>query len=121
VTPRGAEGLIQDMFILLPLNDFFTNNKAILVPVIANALLVWKASYSVERLGLADAKSFVWRASFYNVVLQVVQIFRGMDYAMENAHKILSLYGENLSDYQKEFPVSNQLSFDFTKLCPILT
>jgi hypothetical protein len=69
------------------------------------ALLVmkWKASDDAERAGQADARSFIWRAGYYDLVLLVVLLTKGHATAMKNAVKIMHLYGEQLDVYLKEF------------------
>jgi hypothetical protein len=69
------------------------------------ALLVmkWKASDDAERAGQADARSFIWRAGYYDLVLLVVLLTKGHATAMKDAVKIMHLYGEPLDVYLKEF------------------
>ena len=71
----------------------------------ALALLVlkWKASDDAERAGQADARSFVWRAAYYDLVLLVVLLTKGHATAMKDAVKVMHLYGETLHEYLKEF------------------
>lgn len=84
-------------------NPFFIANSNTLTPLVATMILKWQASDTVERQGNADAKSFNWRAGYYDLILMVVQITRGTEFATQNAHIVLSLYGENLDKYLKEF------------------
>jgi len=98
-----AEDMLYNMLVNLPLNDFFITNRATLIPVISNAMLIWKASFTVETLGQADEKSYMWRASFYNVLLETCRIVHGLKWARENAHVVLGIYGESFEDYRKEF------------------
>jgi hypothetical protein len=84
-------------------NPFWIANSNSLAPVIATMVLKWQASDHVERTGNADAKSFVWRAGFYDVVLMVLTLCNGTKYATDNAHLVMSLYGETFEDYMKEF------------------
>ena len=84
-------------------NQFFILNSQILVPLLASMVLKWQASDTVERMGEADAKSFVWRAGYYDLVLTAISIIHGAEYATKNAHLVLRLYGEKLEDYLKEF------------------
>jgi hypothetical protein len=71
----------------------------------ANAYLKWRAAEEVERNKLADQyeKSFVWRAGFYDVVLQCVLLVHGSVKAAGLAPHVMALYGERLEDYKKEF------------------
>jgi hypothetical protein len=69
----------------------------------ATQILKWQASDTSERNGNADAKSFVWRAGYYDVVLLCVAIVHGPKIAADVSEKVLRLYGEQLADYMKEF------------------
>ncbi len=85
-------------------NEFFAQNAAILRPILAITILQWQAANTVERAGNADARSFVWRAGYYNLILAAVMIVHGPDLAGDVAHQVLGLYGEQLPDYLAEFP-----------------
>jgi len=87
----------------MPLNGFYRDNQAGLLPVVATAVLKWQASDKAERDGKADERSFGWRAGFYDVVLTVVCLVHGPDVATANAAMILGMYGEAYSDYIGEF------------------
>lgn len=85
----------------LPTNSFYLAHINWLAPVVASAVLEWMASDYVERLGNADAQSYVWRAGFYRVVCAVCGLVHGP--SAEISAAALSLYGETLDDYLKEF------------------
>ena len=87
----------------MPANPFFQTYSVNLLPVMANAVLKWKASDDAEKEGNADEKSFVWRASFYDVVLAVVMLCHGPLTSMNAAKHVMALYGESFDDYRKEF------------------
>jgi hypothetical protein len=84
-------------------NSFWTTNSQTLAPVVATMILKWQGSDQAERAGNADARSYVWRAGYYDVVVMVVALCHGTKYATENAHLVMALYGETLEDYMKEF------------------
>lgn len=84
-------------------NTFFLQNSHHLIPVIATAIMKWQASDKVEHNAQADAKSFVWRASYYDVVMAVVLIQHGPASAVELSDSVIQLYGEKYEDYMKEF------------------
>lgn len=84
-------------------NAFWQANAASLAPVVGVAILKWQASDTAERSGSADAKSYAWRAGYYDVVLLAVQLCHGAEAATKVAHHVMSLYGEKLQDYMKEF------------------
>jgi hypothetical protein len=78
-------------------------NSYCLSSIVGLNILKWQASDTVERSGNADAKSYVWRAGYYDIVLAVVQLCHGPVFAAQNAHIVLGLYGETYDDYMKEF------------------
>lgn len=84
-------------------NTFWQANSHTLAPVVASMILKWQASDQAERAGKADARSFVWRAGYYDVVLMVVAVCHGTQRAIESAQQVMELYGETLEDYMKEF------------------
>ena len=85
----------------MPANPFFMANCSTLLPVMAAQVLKWQASDKAERDGRADARSYTWRAGYYDVVLMVCHLCHGADFDPERA---LALYGETLPEYIKEFP-----------------
>jgi hypothetical protein len=84
-------------------NSFWIVNSQTLTPVVASMILKWQASDQAERAGRADARSFMWRAGFYDVVLMTVALCHGTNQATEAAGKVMELYGETFEDYMKEF------------------
>lgn len=95
--------LIWNALIGMPSNPFFLANAQVLLPVMANSYLKWRAAESAEQRREVDEKSFMWRASFYDVVLQCVLLVHGSDKAAELSPAVMALYGERLEDYKKEF------------------
>jgi hypothetical protein len=104
VARKDLHDAVWRSLINMPTNPFFIANSGNLLPVLANAFLKWVASDDAERAGQADEKSFVWRAAYYDVVLMVVLLAQGKDAALAKAATVMALYGENFSDYRKEFP-----------------
>jgi hypothetical protein len=105
--PIAREELNSTIFLVLvglPASPFFQTHAKNLLPVLASAVLKWQASDAAERNGKADAKSFVWRASYYDVVLMVVLLCHGAETAARAATYVMSIYGEVFDDYLKEFP-----------------
>jgi hypothetical protein len=96
------DAAIMDALVSMPANVFFRRHQDILLPILALAVLKWKASDDVERDGHACATSFVWRAGYYDLVLAAVQLTHGPEAAMNAAHMVLKLYGESFDDYMKE-------------------
>ena len=84
-------------------NQFFISNSHHLVPLMATMILKWQASDTAEREGHADARSFIWRTGYYDLILMAVSLTHGAGFATKNAHLVMDLYGEKLEDYMKEF------------------
>jgi len=104
--PIKREDLDRAIFLTVaPFNPFYEDNKRTLFPVLANMVLKWKASDTIEREGLKSHlhKAYMLRAGYYDVVLQVLAIVKGEDVAMAEAHKVALLYGETFEEYAKEF------------------
>lgn len=95
---------IWNCLVKMPSNPFFVANASNLLPVLATAFLKWTASDDAEREGRADARSFVWRASYYDVVLMVVLLCNPADVALAKSGLVMALYGEKYEDYRLEFP-----------------
>lgn len=85
------------------MNPFFQRFQGQLLPVMACAILQWQAADKVEREGRADARSFVWRAGFYQLALMAVLCQHGPEVAMKNGDLALGIYGEKFEHYMKEF------------------
>ena len=81
----------------LPTNDFYMLHKAAIAPALVVAVEKWKAANHAEKTGEHDAKSFMWRAGFYDV-LALICLLDG-----KPVIPALSLYGETFQDYMKEF------------------
>lgn len=97
------DAAIWNTLVAMHENQFFAENSKALLPCIATAVLKWQASDKAERSGDADARSFVWRAGFYDLVLMVVQLCHGPKMAIELAPVVMSLYGEDYAGYLQEF------------------
>ena len=84
-------------------NSFWIANSHNLAPVLAAVILKWQASDRAERAGQADAKAYVWRAGYYDVVLMAVALCHGTKAATDMSHLVMQLYGEKFEEYMKEF------------------
>jgi hypothetical protein len=94
---------IWRLLVTLPAHPFYKHNVDALEPAIAVAVLKWSAANNAEETGQADARSFVWRAGFYDIVVLAVALCHGGDVARQLAPTAMSLYGESFSDYLEEF------------------
>ena len=94
---------IADVLCNMPNNPFFRAHADTLLPLLAVALLKWRASDDVERAHEPSEMSFAWRAGFYDIVLAVVQLVHGAEIARDAAQHVMKLYGENYAEYAEEF------------------
>jgi len=100
---KDLDAAIWNTLVAMNQNSFFTQNAQVLLPCVASMILKWQASDQAERAGKADARSFVWRAGYYDLILMAVQLCHGPKIAIENAHLVMELYGEKFDEYLKEF------------------
>ena len=100
---ENAESLPWTVLIGMPSNVFFRDNAQWLQPVVANMYLKWRAANRAEENGRADEQSFMWRAGYYDVVMQVVLLVHGPVKAAELSETTMRLYGETFAQYRKEF------------------
>ena len=85
-------------------NPFFVQYAGWLQPVVANAVLKWQAADFVERGGEREQlpKAYMWRAGYYDIVLQAVLMAHGNEAAVGLAPEVMRMYGETLDGYLKE-------------------
>ena len=103
VSREDLNATIWNTLVGMNQNSFWQVNSQTLTPIVAGMILKWQGSDQAERAGKADARSFVWRAGYYDVVLMVVALCHGTQFATENAEKVMHLYGEKLEEYLGEF------------------
>lgn len=103
VTQGDIHRLVNNSLIGYATHPFFTRNISALTPVIANAIAKWTAANFLEGNGMVTEVSFVWRASYYDVVLQALICDVGYTLTIQRASQVLEMYGESYSDYQQEF------------------
>lgn len=103
MTRSDKDALIWDSLVTLPTNAFYLRNVGALSSAVVLMIAKWKASDTAEREKRHDARSFVWRAGFYDVFLLVYILCKGPVQGLEAAETVLSLYGETLDDYMREF------------------
>jgi len=103
VERKDLNATIWNTMVGMHQNQFFITNSHHLVPLLATAIMKWQASDQAERAGEADARSFVWRAGYYDLILMAVSLTHGPGFATKNAHLVMELYGEKFEDYMKEF------------------
>lgn len=102
VDRQALDEVIWATLVDMPGNAFFQTHATNLLPLMATAILKWKASDTAEREGRADEKSFGWRAAYYDIILLTVSLCHGPKAALAQADTVLGLYGEKFEDYRKE-------------------
>lgn len=95
---------IWDHFVGLPTHPFMLQYGHLVAPVLQLLVLKWHGSDQAERANEADARSYMWRAGFYDVLIMVASIDIGPRNTTSIAKDIMHLYGETFKDYKKEFP-----------------
>lgn len=103
IAREELDSAIFSLLVGMPSNPFFVAHSTQLLPALAQMVLKWKASDDAEREGKADAKSYMWRAGFYDVVLLVVLLCHGPKATLAAAKHVMALYGETYEEYCKEF------------------
>ena len=104
VDRQDLDTVIWTSLVSMPANPFYLANALALQAGLALLVLKWQASDDAERAGEADARSYMWRAGYYDLVLLVVLLTKGHATAMKQAKTVMHLYGETLHEYLKEFP-----------------
>lgn len=94
---------LWDCLVGIQLNRFYANNSAMLIPVLSTVIMKWQGSDAAERRGQADARSYMWRAGFYDLVMISCVIVHGHEKAAAMADMVMSIYGETLAEYMGEF------------------
>lgn len=102
VIQERLNNLIWNTLVAMPNQPFFVQHASSLRPAIATAILKWHAANAAELERKPSAMSFAWRAGFYDIVLLVYALCFGQHEAVENAYKIMKMYGEDYADYIKE-------------------
>lgn len=103
VTKDDLHSVIWFTLVAMPQNPFYAQHSKELSGVVAALIMKWHAANACEDAREADAKSFVWRAGYFDVVLLCATLAHGPVFAKQNAESILRLYGEDLDTYLGEF------------------
>ena len=98
-----VESGVWNSIVFFPTNGFFLRNIQYLSPILSVQILKWMASDEREREGKANAKTYMYRAGFYDVVMEVVLLTHGYKKAKNYAPIVMDTYGETLEDYIEEF------------------
>ena len=103
VEPKQKEKVIYQVMVELPQNHFFQNNSHNLLPIVSILILKWIGANKLEDNREQLHKAYMWRAAYYDLILEVVRLDHGFDGAASAAEYVAKLYGETYEDYVKEF------------------
>ncbi len=103
VSRDALDLLIWRVLVSMPGNPWFTKHSSTLLPIMASSTLKWQASNKAEKDGEANAKSFVWRAGYYDLILMAILLVHGQEAAAKVSHLVMNLYGESFEEYMNEF------------------
>lgn len=103
VSRKDLDKTIWETLASMPTNPFYLQHAFTLGPAVGMMILKWQGSDKAEREGKADARSYMWRAGFYDVVLAAVQCAHGPEVATLVSHQVMELYGETWEEYREEF------------------
>lgn len=101
VAAEVADMAFRKMMLEIPANEFYRANFAFLQPVIVMIWAQWDAATRMEEApGSGDReKSFMLRASFYQLFHACAVLCGGLDWAAEVGPEIYRLYGESLETF----------------------
>jgi len=103
VEPKQKEKVIYQVMVELPQNHFFQANSHNLLPLVSVLILKWIGANKLEDNREQLHKAYMWRAAYYDLILEVVRLVHGFDGAAGAAEYVAKLYGETYEDYVKEF------------------
>jgi hypothetical protein len=103
VDAKEKEKVIYQVMVALPSNPFFQQHANHLLPLLSNAILKWCGANKLEDNKEDLHKAYMWRAIYYDILLEVVRLVHGYVAAAEVSDYVAKMYGETFNDYKKEF------------------
>ena len=103
VEARHKEKVIYQVMVEMPQNLFFQAQSHNLLPIISSLVLRWIGANKLEENKEQLHKAYMWRAAYYDLILEVVRLVHGFEGAANAADYVAKLYGETFEDYVKEF------------------
>jgi hypothetical protein len=97
------EKVIYQVMVALPSNPFFQRHAQHLLPIMSNLVLKWIAANKLEDNKEELTKAYMWRAAYYDLVLEVVRLVHGYENAALASDYVAKMYGESFEEYVKEF------------------
>jgi hypothetical protein len=103
VAADEKEKVIYQVMVAMPMNPFFQRHANSLLPIMSNLVLKWIAANRLEDNKEEFSKAYMWRAAYYDLVLEVVRLVHGYVDASIASVYVAKMYGESFEDYVKEF------------------
>jgi hypothetical protein len=103
VDSTEKEKVIYQVMVALPSNSFFQQHANHLLPIVSNLVLKWIGANRLEDNKEEFHKAYMWRAAYYDLVLEVVRLVHGYVEASIASEYVAKMYGETFEDYVKEF------------------
>lgn len=96
VSSETADKAFRKLMLEIPANDFYRANFAFLHPVMVMIWAQWDAANTMEDNPLKNdfAKTYMLRASLYQLFHACAVLIGGLDWASEVGPQIYRLYGE---------------------------
>ena len=103
VSSQQKERVIYLVMVEMPANRFFQVHANDLLPIMSNLVLKWIGANKLEESREELHKAYMWRAAYYDLILEVVRLVHGFDAAANASEYVAKLYGETFEEYVKEF------------------
>lgn len=103
IPAQQKEAVIYKVMFLLPNNPFFQYHAKELLPIISNLILRWIGANKLEDNREQLEKAYMWRAAYYDLILEVVRLVHGFEAAANASDFVAKLYGETYQEYVREF------------------
>jgi hypothetical protein len=103
VDATEKELVIYKVMVAMPSNPFFQQHANHLLPIVSNLVLKWIAANKLEDNKEDLHKAYMWRAAYYDLILEVVRLVHGYVEASIVSDYVAKMYGETFEDYVKEF------------------
>lgn len=89
--------VLYSTLLSLPANSFYAEHRPALAPAIHVAIEKWHMANEREKAKEGDARSFMWRAAYWDVAAVVCSLTGN-----PNIRYIVSAYNESFDEYLKE-------------------
>lgn len=103
VDASEKEKVIYQVMVAMPSNIFFQQHANHLLPIMSNLVLKWIGANKLEDNKEELNKAYMWRAAYYDLILEVVYLVHGYKDAALASNYVAKMYGETFEDYVKEF------------------